>query len=905
VPKRNTKKKSNTSKVRNAKETNQPRTGKKKKKASEFNLIKRTLRVMFRDEEEIIEVRALDVQVSGRRRTASGFFDNRAYALTAIRRLEKRGASGNYINLHKISPALLGRARNRIEYFKPIASKDEDVIARKYLLVDIDPERPAGTSASEDEVQHAKAKVNEVRAELDSELGAPSIVAFSGNGYHLLYEVDLPNDKASSEIFKDCLKILSDRYSDDNAKIDTAVYNASRIVRLYGTFARKGDEIPEQDRVHRRSKIIETNESILTCEQLRTFVANNKQFSTSSCIQGRIRWPWQTAEEFFEYLAERGVEVAGIKSAPRERTVINLAGCPIHPEHGYNKDTGIIWSPDNIGFNCFHNSCQDYSWIDVLAQIHPAWRRDLQVTPTKATQSPKIAYEPFPLDSLPDQIALYVAKSAKAIGCDPAMIAVPIISALAAAIDNTRVIEVKPGWKEPSVVWTTIVGESGTQKSPALDKALEFTQELERLAFDEFYRAKAKYDADMKIYREAKKKDNLDGMEEPVKPELKRYIVRDITIESLAERQEEGPRGLLLFSEEISQWYRGIERYGKGQDAGPWLCMHGARPYSVDRKTSERKLIYVKQSGLSITGSIQPGVLESVFDQQSFEAGVMARMLMVYPPKQRRRWSEHSVTGVFVNIVESTFSNLYALELESDQPKALRFKSDAKEIWIKFFNEHGNEQFHLSGDLASAWSKLEGYVARFALIIELSKWASKEKASAPPKYISVDSIESAIKLGRWFCRETERVYSIFGRNQHSPSVERDIKNVVQSDGPITERDISRRLGAIDKDVIERTLYQMVERRILKREDSPAGAPGRPTCSYTINEADFIDETPENGGYDEVLTSLMAKHGFIDHQSDQSRKKRKIVKKRGATTTTKITAKKPSSKKRKKRRNRPT
>jgi hypothetical protein len=79
-------------------------------------------------------------------------------------------------------------------------------------------------------------------------------MADSGNGWHLLYPLDLPNDKQTKEVVKGVLDGLASMFDDEKVKIDTAVHNASRITRLYGTMNRKGDE-DTTHYPHRRSNM--------------------------------------------------------------------------------------------------------------------------------------------------------------------------------------------------------------------------------------------------------------------------------------------------------------------------------------------------------------------------------------------------------------------------------------------------------------------------------------------------------------------------------------------------------------------------------------------------------------------------------------------------------------------------
>ena len=88
-----------------------------------------------------------------------------------------------------------------------------------------------------------------------------------------------------------------------------------------------------------------------------------------------------------------------------------------------------------------------------------------------STTKEVLAYKPFPLAVLPDAIRRYIAQSARAIGCDAAFVALPMLSALASAVGNTRRIKLKRTWCEPCVLWTVLVGDSGTHKTPALATA--------------------------------------------------------------------------------------------------------------------------------------------------------------------------------------------------------------------------------------------------------------------------------------------------------------------------------------------------------------------------------------------------------------------------------------------------
>ena len=79
-------------------------------------------------------------------------------------------------------------------------------------------------------------------------------MADSGNGAHLLYRLDLPNDQFATDLIQRVLGGIAARCAPDDVDIDLTVYNPARICKLYGTMARKGDSTA--DRPHRRSCIL-------------------------------------------------------------------------------------------------------------------------------------------------------------------------------------------------------------------------------------------------------------------------------------------------------------------------------------------------------------------------------------------------------------------------------------------------------------------------------------------------------------------------------------------------------------------------------------------------------------------------------------------------------------------------
>lgn len=185
----------------------------------------------------------------------AGYFDNFSTMAGAICQADaKYRAGGVYYVLNKINPALLGRAYNRLKEHAEYTTADNNVIWRRWLPVDLDPVRPAGISASDEEHAAAVQRARTIADDMEHEFGRP-IIADSGNGAHLLYRIDLANDPEGLAFVSNALAELNHRYSDHTVKVDVTSANAARIWKAYGTVSRKGDNIP--DRPHRMSQILE------------------------------------------------------------------------------------------------------------------------------------------------------------------------------------------------------------------------------------------------------------------------------------------------------------------------------------------------------------------------------------------------------------------------------------------------------------------------------------------------------------------------------------------------------------------------------------------------------------------------------------------------------------------------
>jgi hypothetical protein len=132
-------------------------------------------------------------------------------------------------------------------------ARDGDIARIKLLPIDIDPVKAlSGESATDAEKAQALGLTERVIRYLDHQgFGEPDMYIDSGNGYHAYYRIE---DSVEPCEIKAALNSLARLMNSEGAKVDTAVSNPSRIMRIPGTFACKGTNTT--DRPWRISKIL-------------------------------------------------------------------------------------------------------------------------------------------------------------------------------------------------------------------------------------------------------------------------------------------------------------------------------------------------------------------------------------------------------------------------------------------------------------------------------------------------------------------------------------------------------------------------------------------------------------------------------------------------------------------------
>jgi hypothetical protein len=243
------------------------------------------------------------------------------------------------------------------------------VLRRRWLPLDFDPVRPSGIPSTDSEHTAALERAQECRDWLAEQGWPEPVAADSGNGAHLLYAIDLPNDESAWTLVDRCLKAVAARFSDDAVTVDTTVGNAARIWKLYGTVAAKGDGTDE--RPHRQARLLSTPEQmvVVTVAQLEALGALVPEPDPpQASVNGQAGAPYLNVPK---WLNARGVSFRVKDRKTTDGRTVYLITCPFDPSHDHG-DCSVMQAADGkLSAKCFHQSCAGKRWRDFKEALGP------------------------------------------------------------------------------------------------------------------------------------------------------------------------------------------------------------------------------------------------------------------------------------------------------------------------------------------------------------------------------------------------------------------------------------------------------------------------------------------------------------------------------------------------------
>jgi hypothetical protein len=387
------------------------------------------------------------------------------------------------------------------------------------------------------------------------------------------------------------------------------------------------------------------------------------------------------------------------------------------------------------------------------------------ITPGEILEHVNGIIQPFPVDVFPLPIQKIITATNENLNFPVDFIGVSLLFAASVVTGNTYCIELKNGFRQTAVLYIAIVARPGTNKSHPLSFALKPIVEHDKKTFAEYQEKLKDYKRQMAEYKKQKNK-NEEPMEEPKKPIWKKFLLTDFTPEALAEVHSYNQRGVGVYVDELASWFKNFNRYNKSSEMEFWLSQWSGKPINIDRKTSDS--IFIATPFISVAGTIQKGILDELAKDRRTQNGFIDRILFCMPDNiQKDYWGETDLPEVFEHNWGRIISNIININLETDDennpvPVVLNLTPEAKREIFEWQKKNTNQCNELESEvLSGVFSKMDMYVLRLALILEILSYASHE---SDLKAVSINSVKGAIKLVEYFKKSAVRVNSILSSN---------------------------------------------------------------------------------------------------------------------------------------------
>jgi len=778
---------------------------------------------------------------------------------------------GIYFTPNPLKPDMAGRTAS---------ARKEDISARHWLLVDVDPVRPDKCSSTEPELQEAWEVIDACRSVLKGAGCVGEIVGCSGNGWHLCYPIDLPNNDESQALVKAVLVGLGKHCDTDRAKVDVKCFDAVRIWKLYGTMVRKGpDQIKETvspdgseifpPRPHRRAFLVEgsqwqaqrahhNNEALRLLLERWRYADDQRKGRPVGDVVNRAK----------DYIAKMPPAISGKPAAPHEG----------NEKHGHDqtfavacvlvKDFALTEEQALQAIQEWNSRCQPpWKESELRHKFRSAAKKEgptgkllkeqnghtsnghaLPQTPVKAEEPEQWerpiplnsapAVEPFPLDVFPPAIGMYVQKLAWATNAPVDFAAVPLLVCASGAIGNTRRLAITRAHQQPACIFACIIGRPVSLKSTPLH-AITYPLHLAEHHY---------YQEWKKDLEEWENEEPAEGEVKRPKPRLRRALLDDTTVEAMVRILGDNPRGLLMSRDELAALITGMNQYkdnGKGNDRQNWLKIWSGKRIEVDRKSFEGVPLVVNRPFVSAIGGIQPQVIECMRGEQQGDRpppddGFLDRFALCFPdplPAVGETWRDvtEEESAVWAETVQRLL-NLTMLRIDGDHvPDLMPFTDTARIAWTRLTQEHADE---VNNDLADwlwgPWAKMvPGYAGRFALTLQLI-WNPEAKAVDGPM------VELAFKLVSYFKSHARKVYSFMSADPRIAEAQHVLnwlsRNPKVSVFSRSDAYVDLRRTFNKPEALERPLKFLCEHRFLRPTPEPArsGAGRKPTPRYEVS-----------------------------------------------------------------------
>lgn len=440
----------------------------------------------------------------------------------------------------------------------------------------------------------------------------------------------------------------------------------------------------------------------------------------------------------------------------------------------------------------------------------------------------------FPLEVFPPDVRRYIEEHAATLSVPPEMVGVPLFAATGALIGNRAALQVNNIWYARPGLFTAVVAPPGSAKTPAIEAGTWPLRKLQEAAVREFKPTEQDFRREKEKYGSKSKEGRGPA---PVEPHFRDYYSTNATVESLGPMLERAP-GILLLQNELSGLIEGFDQYkGRGNDRQFYLSLWSSTGFKVDRKNSPK--IFCPRPVASIVGGIQPDLVHKLHAADGARDGFVERFLPIVPECFPAPYTEGSLSPEIFSGVTNLYDQIDAWpdadQSESQPGIMIPMSAEAKALWVSWYNHNHTVLIPAAEGLAAGfYSKLEAYLARFALILHIMRHPVWHQFPVYP-VVSEQTMRDAIKLAEFFRAHIHRLLHLLGGQAPATpmtlpaKIVRYLQEVITegNEGWVTQSAMVRALqGSGDGTAVTAALEELkaagaVEKRVRKSATKPA------------------------------------------------------------------------------------
>jgi hypothetical protein len=363
------------------------------------------------------------------------------------------------------------------------------------------------------------------------------------------------------------------------------------------------------------------------------------------------------SEEEAKRLLFQAAERCGLVADDGERTVLKTIGSGLESGKGKPRSVPATSSPSH--------SC--------AVNVAPSGEDGQDLEESRFLPPPP----PVPLEAFPVEVQAVLEEAAAAFAAPLQLPTACFLAVLSCLVGGTRLISLRPSWKEPGNIWIAPVASSGVGKTPC---ATEFFKPIKRLEYEEFKRWQgeyASYEDELTLCRKerarAKRGDPLPAL--PIQPKRRQAYVDDATCEALGEVLSENPRGIMWRKDELAGLIADLDKYSSGNSGGGTrsrlLSSYDGQEWKNSRTSNPARNLYIPHAYVGIFGGIQPAMLPKVFEAGASgvdeASGFLQRFILIRAERERPGyWTERFLSQASTDLLTAITKVLWAWDIEYD-----------------------------------------------------------------------------------------------------------------------------------------------------------------------------------------------------------------------------------------------